>query len=1172
MFDLGNLAAIGISLILLLGYRILDKDNRSLEKVKKYTDRLKEELGSYADKRSEDLKTYAIDLEIHQKAAKEVLRRVQVSEETLASKADYMTGMASRISEYDKALFELKEMSTRVDENLSVIQSQNAFVDGVGKILKSARLETEKLSSEIPAIRQKISEDSLNMMKTLKQSFSVDLENSMSSAKEEIQELEKKITDGQNWFAESNKEAVKTISDRFASINEILENAFIRAKDKGEKLEDAAFQKLKEQIDARGNKLGEAIDERFNTLRDQAKEKVQETQGLIKSLKSDWRKDADMVLSQIRAEAEESSRQILLRIEDAEEKVQKAENIYNERYAIIESKANEAALAVQQKIREQLKLYQEESSQKQSVIKTGIKEGLAEIKMEGETAAKALSNVLADSKLKLDEAVSEQEQKLSELNSKLAEAMQKTGENLQAMDSSFTERSMDLENRIMEGFETRSAELRDFVEQKLSRLESVRLDAERMESVLRESMAGVERRVEEDFALFGKDLNARQAIFEADFKTESARVKAGVKELEDDLNALKSKAYSDVSAQLKVFEDEFFSDLDVRKKDADERFAQWRSNMDERLSSNIREAELARAESEKAWSEEVRAKLAETQNRVFEQLGKLTAQMDSHREAISDRVAEADDALSILKAGVQSNLDDARAAADAYINAELERWKHANTEKIRNSERQAEENAKVFLEAAKISQKGFEDAKTNLLSSLGKWQKEFETEIRNSEEDKRTRLASFDDALKSDMAVIVNDWEKERKKLIDNAKQEREVLARDVRTLSDDVARLRQELVQKSAQALDDFSRSYDVLVQDSARKAKDNMALMDSSIEEFKRESRSLKDSFEMNKSQMAASLEEERKARERAFQEMDKEIKNFQLQTRLFEKSDELRAELAESLEIMKDDLSRAESRRAEMAELETQYSRIKRAEDELSQKITRFLAEKKRLDTMEDDYKRLISLSQSVDQKLAAVTEHHDQLTEMQAELRRLSEIAGEASDKYERVEKKTVILDATATAIDKNFQAISDIEKTIHSVDGELRELPDQVISLKRSLEEISAWKPKLDTTIYRLAELDNSLSESEKRVTELQKAREWLARAETRFEELNKKTQDHLRLLNDILKDEPSKSKKDKGAPPLSIQETVRKLAHQGWKVDEIAKAVKLSRGEVELILELGGQA
>jgi hypothetical protein len=31
---------------------------------------------------------------------------------------------------------------------------------------------------------------------------------------------------------------------------------------------------------------------------------------------------------------------------------------------------------------------------------------------------------------------------------------------------------------------------------------------------------------------------------------------------------------------------------------------------------------------------------------------------------------------------------------------------------------------------------------------------------------------------------------------------------------------------------------------------------------------------------------------------------------------------------------------------------------------------------------------------------------------------------------------------------------------------------------------------------------------------------------------------------------------------------VTRLAHQGWKVPQIAQATKLSRGEVELILEL----
>lgn len=1172
MFDLGNLAAIGISLILLIGYRIIDRDNRSLEKLKKYSDRLKEELGFLADKRSEDLKTYAIDLEVQQKAAKEVLRRVQVAEENLAGKAENIGGIASRISDYDKALLELKEMSARVDENLSAIHSDSAFIEGVGRLLKSAKQDIENLQASVPNIRQSIADDSRNMMEALRKTFSVELEIAMNSTKEDILQLEQTVAKSKMEVSEANTEALQSASERFSAIESMLKEAFIRARVEGEKLEDSSFQKLKDQIDARGNKLGEAIEGRFTTLRDQAREKVAETQGLIKTLKSDWRKDADMLLSQIKAEAEENAKQIYERLGEVEEKAQNAEALYTERYSKVEAKAQEAALAIQQKLKEQLKLYQEESSQKQALLRTNIKEGLAEIKQEGESVAKELVDILAGSKLKLDESIAEQNSRLLALSTKLSEAEQKTASNLMALDASFLERSSDLEHKIIEGFESRSIELKEMIEHKLSRLEAVRLDAENMENVLREAMAGVERRVEEDFALFGKDISARHASFEADFKTESARVKAGVKDLEADLNALKSKAYADVSEKLKVFEDEFFSDLEERKKVADERLALWRSNMDERLAAGLREAEQSRNETEKLWAEEARAKLSDTQTRILEQVDKLSAQMDSHRLAISERIREADEALTVLKTSVTSDLDDAKVAAEAFINAELERWKHSNSEKIRNSERNAEENAKVFVEAARYSQKSFEEARAMLQNNLNKWQKDFEAEIKNSEHEKAAKLSALDEALRAETNAIANDWDKERKKLIENAKQEREVLARDVRALSDDVARLRQELVQKSSQAMDDFTRSYDGLVQDSARKTRDNIALMDSAIEEYKRESRSLKDSFDLYKNQMSSSLEEERKTREKVFTEMDKEIKAFQAQTRLFEKSDELKAVLLESMEAMKADLASAEARRAEMAELETQYGRIKRTEDELNQKISRFLAEKRRFDSMENDYKQLFALSQAVDQKLAAVTEHHDQLTEMQAELRRLTEIANEASDKYERIEKKTVILDATATAIDKNFQAISDIEKTIQGVDIELKDLPDQVIGLKRSLEEVSAWKPKLDTAISRLNELDSSLSDSEKRVSELQKAREWLARAETRFEELNKKTQDHLRLLNDILKDEPSGSRKDKGAPPLSIQETVRKLAHQGWKVEEISKAVKLSRGEVELILELGGQS
>ncbi|MFW5828279.1 MAG: SpiroCoCo family coiled-coil protein, partial [Alkalispirochaeta sp.] len=109
-------------------------------------------------------------------------------------------------------------------------------------------------------------------------------------------------------------------------------------------------------------------------------------------------------------------------------------------------------------------------------------------------------------------------------------------------------------------------------------------------------------------------------------------------------------------------------------------------------------------------------------------------------------------------------------------------------------------------------------------------------------------------------------------------------------------------------------------------------------------------------------------------------------------------------------------------------------------------------------------------------------------------------------------------------------------------------------------------------VEQLAKLDETLSDVEHRMKELQTAREWLARTETRLEEIRRDAGEQVKLLGSIMREESKKNPDGSGgAPSLSARETVQKLAHQGWKVDEIARATKVSRGEVELILELTGK-
>ena len=67
---------------------------------------------------------------------------------------------------------------------------------------------------------------------------------------------------------------------------------------------------------------------------------------------------------------------------------------------------------------------------------------------------------------------------------------------------------------------------------------------------------------------------------------------------------------------------------------------------------------------------------------------------------------------------------------------------------------------------------------------------------------------------------------------------------------------------------------------------------------------------------------------------------------------------------------------------------------------------------------------------------------------------------------------------------------------------------------------------------------------------------------------NRQAEDQVKLMGALMKEEGKKGRKEKGAPSMSSRDMVVRLSREGWSVEQIQQATKLSRGEVELILEL----
>ena len=90
-----------------------------------------------------------------------------------------------------------------------------------------------------------------------------------------------------------------------------------------------------------------------------------------------------------------------------------------------------------------------------------------------------------------------------------------------------------------------------------------------------------------------------------------------------------------------------------------------------------------------------------------------------------------------------------------------------------------------------------------------------------------------------------------------------------------------------------------------------------------------------------LSAKIEESYRLMSTNLADIDRRVKSFTAQTRLFERADVLKGTLEGSIEEMKKEIAKLGVDKAELAETELQLARTKKIADEISAKLTRFLA---------------------------------------------------------------------------------------------------------------------------------------------------------------------------------------------------------------------------------------
>jgi chromosome segregation ATPase len=1076
IFSFGNLLSIVIVLIILIIYRQIDRNNRSLEKVKRFSDRMKDELAKSVEEKTSEMKNLAIELQVNMKAGKEVLKRVRDVEEGLQGRAEGIEEIRKKIEGYDHALEELVGMTARVDENLKRIQAESMFVDKVGRRITGASEKLKAVEQEIARVAEKFRQENQKSLHNLRDEIAKSTDQRIREMAASVQGSEKKVKDFSVYVTRLESRAEQMQGQVLANLEKNIEKFELDAKARRSGLLNqyvGSLNKLLSDADAKAKALKKNFSEALSSFEKQLTQTVKRGEALegkvFENLKATMTKDSEAVSAQREA--------------------------------------------LRKKVDEMSSFRQQVSAQVNALLKESEKlkeEGLQTIS----TAA--------------------QEMQVSALHS--------------------------IEDRL-EGFE------KD-IDYKFQKLEAANLDIEGMEKNLQASIQKTSEKVRAEFDQFVKGFDEERKAEREKVQEEFSRLEGGMTELEQGLTELKSKAYENVSAQLEVFEDEFFKGLKGRTASMEKKIEDWRSEIDGKMKDVAAAQVEERQRLEQRFGEELKNTLEKAKQESFRDMHQLEAKIVAFENSISERVDGSEQFLEGFKNSLDEQLEKTRKAAHSSLTKQIKELQDSMDELVQTHSHQIEERLRGMEVSVSQSRGDMQEIIDTTNGEIASWQARVNQALKGYEVEFEERYSQLRQESESRIARVREDFESQSEDLLSSTNTERLQMKEELKDIRERVDELEAKLVEKSESALDAFQRQVEGFQVELNQRSKDLSVEMENRMRELKQRMAGMKEKTESQAQSLSVKIEEGYQLLTINLNEMDKRVKGFVSQTKIFERADQLKLQLEAGIDEMKRDMEKLQMHRQEVEELESQLGAAKKAVDDIGGKLKGLLAERGRIEDMDSDFKKLLNISKELDHRIETVYSSQDALQEIQAKIRELENLEKITEGRFERLEKKNAIIEATTSGVDKNFEALDHLEKELKGVSKDFQGFSASLKELKSQTDELAAGREKSQYVIEKIKDLDTILGELENRMEKLGTAREWLAKTETRFETVGKQAQEQVRLLESILKADNKQSKLGEGAPPMDKRETVIKLAHLGWTPTEIARTTKLSRGEVELIMEL----
>ena len=319
----------------------------------------------------------------------------------------------------------------------------------------------------------------------------------------------------------------------------------------------------------------------------------------------------------------------------------------------------------------------------------------------------------------------------------------------------------------------------------------------------------------------------------------------------------------------------------------------------------------------------------------------------------------------------------------------------------------------------------------------------------------------------------------------------------------------------------------------------------------------------------------------------DIEQRINNFERDSTVLKRAVRFKEKVEEDIERFSGIMIQLKEDRKDILSLRKVIDTLKRDEGDISAKVRQLKSEKKLVQDIAKNAEQAIGLIAVVDEKIKLIEEEREILERIESGMKNIDSRFADLKHKAEELVSREKEIEVSIDTITKTKEFIANLEQRADLLNTNLKELRDREEDLKKKVSLIDEktgsllnYESRIEEVLSKFKEMDSLVADIEERSKQLQSTREWLARTESRLTNL---TKDAERLVEEIkttgipAAGGKGGSKTEKDRPTLLSREseskvkTVLTLFEQKWTIPEICKVTKMSRGEVELILELNNR-